>query len=962
MKVVIVAKTRQGSGACIGGLTFDGRSVRLVAHDRNSNDHFNQEYDVGDVWDVEYGPDPAAQPPHVENIIVHSKRRQPPIDDLPAFINYHMPPIPGGLEVLFEGLTEATPAGVLYIAERTGAPPYSTMFWRPDQPLARDDDAKRIRYRYPTADGGRTLTFVGFQEPEPEIPAGAILRVSLAHWWRPRERPDGELRCYVQLSGWFLPEKSQAAADDWFLKAEETGPDAAQPLPGQLPEPIPAGRYTEPQEVLQHVFGYDAFWPLQAGIIENVLAKQDSLAIMPTGSGKSLCYQLPALLFPGLTVVASPLISLMEDQVMALRELGVPALFLNSTLNYDEHLSATQRIREGAVKLLYAAPETLLRPETLLLLEKSRVDCLTIDEAHCISEWGHDFRPEYRQLVELRRRLPDATCLAVTATATERVRQDIKANLGIDGAGEFVSSFDRHNLFLAVEPKTDGLNQTLAFLERHRDESGIIYCATRNRVDELAWALNDRGWPALPYHAGLDSQTRRQHQRRFSRDEVPIMVATIAFGMGINKSSVRFIVHYDLPKNLESYYQQIGRAGRDGLPAECLLLFSYADIRNIQFFINQQAAGEQPGAQMRLNTMVAFAETGLCRRRPLLDYFGEAYTKSNCRHCDNCTVNAEELADLTVPAQKFLSCVHRTGGFFGANHIINVLRGSRAKTVLDRGHDRLSTYDIGREYSQKEWQFLARQFIQHGLLTQDMEHGSLKITPQGRQVMRGETFYGRAPELPKVIAESAPAYDQSLFERLRGKRRELAEAVDVPPYVIFSDRTLVEMASYFPQSRASLAQIYGLGDVKLKRYGADFLALIQTYCQERGITEQPKTRRAGQTSGRSTGRGKRSTEIAEMFNSGQEIDEIAQQFNILPSTVINHLGNAVQAGIDLRQTDLLARSQLPTDRQRQVLNAFAEHGADYLRPVYDALGETVGWDELRLLRLYYIIQQARSAV
>ncbi len=352
------------------------------------------------------------------------------------------------------------------------------------------------------------------------------------------------------------------------------------------------------QATLKRVFGYDNFRPLQAKIIDNILHKRDSLAIMPTGSGKSLCYQLPALLFSGLTVVVSPLIALMQDQVEELRELGIAAVFLNSTLGYDGYLHTTQRIRAGKVKLLYAAPETLLRPETLLLLEQCPVDCLTIDEAHCISEWGHDFRPEYRQLIDLRRRLPGAVCLAVTATATKRVRQDIKETLNVADADEYIASFDRENLFLSVEARTNGLAQTIALLESHRDQSGIIYCSTRQQVDELAEQLATRGWPVLPYHAGLENGTRLRHQRRFTYEEGIIMVATIAFGMGINKSNVRFVLHYNLPKNLESYYQQIGRAGRDGLQADCLLLFNATDVQTINI---SSTSRTRPSNSERIN-------------------------------------------------------------------------------------------------------------------------------------------------------------------------------------------------------------------------------------------------------------------------------------------------------------------------------------------------------------------------
>ncbi|HEX6387210.1 MAG TPA: DNA helicase RecQ [Anaerolineae bacterium] len=966
MKVVIVAKTRQGSGACIGGITFNGYSVRLIAADRDTNERFNIEYHVGDVWDVDYVPDDNIVPPHVENIVVQRKRRLPPLNNIIAFIERHMPPREGSLDALYEGLTQATGTDALYVAERTGFPPYSTMFWRPDQPLTRDEDAKRIRYRYPIDDGGRTLTFVGFQEPVTEIPAGTLLRVSLAHQWRPPDRPDQELRCYVQLSGWFT-DGDWGLADVPSVDGTSATGDWESPVANLPPitnrQPPPDG---DARTTLRQVFGFDSFRPMQAEVIDNVLQKRDTLAVMPTGSGKSLCFQLPALLFPGLTVVVSPLISLMQDQVEQLRELGIAAVTLNSTISYHEYLQATAQIKAGAVELLYVAPETLLRPETLVMLEGCRVDCLTIDEAHCISEWGHDFRPEYRQLVGVRHRLPGAVCIAVTATATQRVRQDIKSSLAIADAGEFIASFNRENLFLAVQLKTDGLAQTLGFLEAHRDQSGIIYCTTRRQVDELAAELAGRGWPVLPYHAGLDDKTRHHHQRQFSHDKVPIIVATIAFGMGINKSNVRFVLHYNLPKNLESYYQEIGRSGRDGLRADCLLLFSYGDVQTINYFIQQQEPSQQQGALLRLQALLRFAETNLCRRQPLLTYFGEPYTAESCDMCDNCLVEEQDLIDLTVPAQKFLSCVKRTGEIFGVNYIIDVLRGSQSKRVLQRGHDRLSTYGIGRDFSKKEWQHLARQFIEQGLLTQDMEHGSLRLTAKAYAVFKGEPVMGLLPEQRAQIARprAYPVHDPALFETLRAKRHELATASNIPPYVIFSDRSLVEMATYFPQSRAAFGTIYGVGEAKLAKYADHFLPLIREYCQANQMAEKPKP--AGAPFGSSqrlfSGVKSRTAEIAEAYNAGQSVPDITKAMGIKQSTVVNHLWKHVQAGQPLRSEGILELSKLPPLDQQRVLTAFAELGADYLRPIYEALEEKVSYDELHVLRLYFTLTQASSEV
>lgn len=935
MKVVIVAKTRMGRGACVGGLTFEGRSVRLIAADRHWNEQFNQEYNVGDVWDVDFTPDEEIKPPHVENIVVHDKRRLPPIDDVVAFLLQHMPPVEGSVDALYEGLTRATSTGALYVAQESGVPSYSTMFWRADQPLRRDDAGKRIRYRYPTDDGGRTLTFVGFQEPLPKIPAGTILRVSLAHWWRPDDKPQDELRCYVQLSGWF--------------KARSTGTNEGQSL--TLSQPAQEVALPKsPQAALKDIFGFDGFRSMQEEIIEQVLAKEDTLAVMPTGSGKSLCYQLPALLFPGLTVVVSPLISLMEDQVIQLKELGVPALYLNSTLTYHEYLEATRQVRDGQVKLLYAAPETLLRPETLLLLEQGDVDCLTIDEAHCISEWGHDFRPEYRQLVDVRRRLPGAGCLAVTATATPQVRDDIKNSLQIPDAQAFIASFNRDNLYLAVQARTDGLSQTLDFLQAHQDQSGIIYCATRKQVDVLSQFLNASGWDTLPYHAGLDAQTRRRHQHRFIRDDTPIIVATIAFGMGINKSNVRFIVHYDLPKDLESYYQQIGRAGRDGLRADCLLLYSYADVSTINYFINEQPPEQQRAAQARLEAMLGFVETTGCRRAPLLAYFGEAYEDEDCDFCDNCTTERDDLVDLTVAAQKFLSCVKRTGEIFGTNHIIKVLRGSRAKKVLARGHDKLSTYNIGREYSKREWKHLARQFIDQGLLTRDIEYGSLKLTDKAYAVFKGESVYGTTGAPSQSASSTAEDYDAALFELLRDWRKQLADSADLPAYTIFSDRSLAEMATYYPQSTETFAQVHGVGKVKLDRYAPEFLPIIRQYCAENDIEEKLKP--ASTAAEETHSLGNRTLEVLALYKRGKDIAEIAEVFDVKHRTVIKHLWEAARSGRELPDNNLLALSELSTEDRRRVTEAFAQHGLALLRPVYDALDETVGYDELHLMRLY----------
>ncbi len=821
MRVLVVAKTRQGRGACIGALTEDGRSVRLIGPDAAEDEQQGMDYEVGDVWQVEIGAPDTVQPPHTENVIVRRRKRlRRNVDPLPAIEKFMGAPS-GGIEVLYEGLAQESPGGALYIAERVGVPPYSAMFWRPDQALQRTDHGVRIRYSYPTSDGRRTLVFVGFQEPVPEIPAYTLLRLSLAQWWRPPDQPDKELRCYVQLSGWYGLE----------------APVAVRPCP-----PVPA---IDPRERLRTVFGYREFRPLQEEIVSRVLAGHPTLAVMPTGSGKSLCYQLPALVFAGLTVVVSPLISLMQDQVDQLRTLGVPAAFLNSSLDYAAYRRTMKLVRQGTIKVLYVAPETLLRPETLRLLDEAGVCCLAVDEGHCISEWGHDFRPEYRRLTQVRSRYPQAACLALTATATPRVQKDICSHLLIDASQVFTASFDRANLFLEVAPRLDGEAQVLAFVRAHPKQSGIIYCSTKRQVDGLSAMLAKRGVSALPYHADLDASTRAENQRRFIRDDVQVMVATIAFGMGIDKPDVRFVLHYSVPQDLETYYQQIGRAGRDGLRADCLLLFSYADVYVFRKFIEEGAEDQARGRQLRLKAMLRWATSAHCRRRQLLSYFGESEPSDGCKMCDNCVAPADSHTgdDLTVLAHQYLSCVLQTRERFGVNHVILVLRGSRAEPVLRWRHDRLPGYGVGSHLSTAEWKQLAQQFLQQGLLIQDMEYGHLSLTDRGRAVLKDKMTVRGIIQPRQTVSRAQPgpeegAYDSDLFEELRRLRKELADGSRVPPYVVFHDRTLREIATHRPRSEASLAQLHGVGQHKLERYGPAVLRLVRDYCRQHGSGER----------------------------------------------------------------------------------------------------------------------------
>ncbi len=719
--------------------------------------------------------------------------------------------------------------------------------------------------------------------------------------------------------------------------------------------------------LLKTVFGYDAFISLQQDVIENVLSGKDTLAVMPTGGGKSLCYQIPALIFDGTTIVVSPLISLMKDQVEQLAEFGVNSVLLNSSLPSHVYRENVERLKQGEAKLLYVAPETLLKPATLDLLCSIPVSCLAIDEAHCISEWGPDFRPDYRQMARVRERLPEAVCIALTATATQKVRADIIDCLSFEGSSEFVAGFDRKNLFLSVARKENSFRQTKDFLGRFPNGSGIIYCLTRRQVDELCAALVSEGFSALPYHAGLTEGERERNQDRFVRDEVRIIVATVAFGMGINKSNVRFVLHHDLPRNIESYYQEIGRAGRDGMRAECLLLFSPGDIQKIKLSLSGKEGLEKRAAWFQIDSMTQFAESDVCRRIPLLGYFGETYSGTNCGMCDNCLAGDREIEDLTIPAQKFLSCVKRTGERFGANHIIEVLRGSNSAKVLKFGHEKLSTYGIGLELSKRQWQQLATQLIYKDLLLRTLDMGCLSLTAGAWEVMKGrERFFGildtRTAERSEDGEASTISHDLELFELLRKKRKELADAAGIPPFVIFSDRTLAEMSTYFPKSPDSMLQISGIGAAKLDKYGSVFTDIILEYCEDRGIEERQRSPSSlSKPKDRGPVQSVRQALIAQSFNSGRTIESLSEQFNIKPERVLYYLWHNTKDGGALRAEGLLPLITVSKPLMGKAMRAFGELGGELLKPVFDALNGEVTYDQLRIIGLYYLALQTPPA-
>lgn len=609
-------------------------------------------------------------------------------------------------------------------------------------------------------------------------------------------------------------------------------------------------KLASPEDILKQVFGYDEFRPFQKEIIDNLLQKKDVLAVMPTGGGKSLCYQVPALIFEGVTIVVSPLISLMHDQICGLETIGVEAVALNSSLDWEKYADNIRRIKNGEVKILYVAPETLASDRCKELLSSIKVDCLTIDEAHCISEWGHDFRPEYRQLAEIRKLLKESACLAITATATEKVRSDIKKILKLKTPKEFVAGFNRKNIFLEVKEKQKPFEQASDFLKEHKGESGIIYCFSRKQADTLAVQLSVLGYNAKPYHAGLSDELRQKTQNDFINDDIEIIVATVAFGMGINKPNVRFVIHFDLPKSIEQYYQEIGRAGRDGNPAHALLLFSAADIFKLKFLMQDKSPDEVKKAEAMLSAISNYAQANSCRRRAILKYFGENISEGKLKEiqgdapcCDFCSREKIEKTDLTVPVQKFLSCVVRTGCRFGASYIIDVLLGSKQKRILENKHNDLSVWGIGTEFNREGWFNLVRILLAEDYLVKDEDYSVLSLTQKAKEELQARTSimlpfnYEKDNSVKKEVKEKSipqtsentlDACSKAIVDALKQKRRELADEARVPAYIIFSDKTIFDLGLKKPTTTTDLDNIFGIGKAKKDKYGDIILKTISS--------------------------------------------------------------------------------------------------------------------------------------
>jgi ATP-dependent DNA helicase RecQ len=704
---------------------------------------------------------------------------------------------------------------------------------------------------------------------------------------------------------------------------------------------------------LKKNFGYDQFRPLQREIISDSLAGRDVFVLMPTGGGKSLCFQLPALTRQGLTIVVSPLISLMKDQVDALQTSGIPATYLNSTLDRREATARWRGLHHGDYRMLYVAPERLMLDTFLERALNWNIAQFAIDEAHCISEWGHDFRPEYRELKKLRTHFPDVPMMALTATATERVRADIVKQLKLREPQCYVASFDRPNLTYRVVPKTAPYEQLLEFIRSRPNDSGIVYCASRKSAESLARNLNEDGVRAKPYHAGLTSSERTKNQDAFLRDDVRVVTATIAFGMGINKPNVRFVVHYDLPKNLESYYQETGRAGRDGLPSECVLLFSASDVAKQLHFIDEKSEPEARIARTQLQQMVHYAETRDCRRVTLLGYFGETFTKPSCEGCDNC-LTPRETFDGTIPAQKFLSCVHRihakSGFGFGVNHIADVLRGADTEAIRQRRHNELSTYGIGRELKREAWQAIGRELLRLGFIEcAPGKFATLSLTPAGRDALRHRTPITLTKQI-EVVARDQKARagaiecDEVLFERLRGLRRKVADERNVPAYVIFSDVSLREMAKHYPTAATEFRRIPGVGEQKLKDFADVFLGEIKNYL----ATNPRRTFSADLAALRPPGRlrlNDSQRETLRRFRGGESVDDISSARGFVRSTVYDHLEAVIKSGESLKSDRFFNAAQ-----REEIASAFRKVSDGKLADVRSLLDGKYDYGELRIFR------------
>ena len=703
------------------------------------------------------------------------------------------------------------------------------------------------------------------------------------------------------------------------------------------------------EEALKHFFGYDSFRPGQKKIIEAALKNKDLLTIMPTGGGKSLCFQLPALLRDGITIVVSPLIALMQDQVDALQDNGIGATYLNSTLEYEERRARQIAILQNQIKLLYVAPERLLNERFGLFLERVAasvgIAAIAIDEAHCVSEWGHDFRPEYSKLKLLRQRYPKIPLQALTATATKRVQQDISHQLNLRSPEVYVASFDRTNIHYEVQPKDRNVYHKLLRNIRAESGSGIVYCLSRRSVEEVAAKLRHDGIDALPYHAGLSDRQRSSNQISFLRDDIQVMVATIAFGMGINKPDVRFVFHYDLPRSIENFYQESGRAGRDGEPSKSILFFSLGDRKKIEFLIQQKPdRHEQKIALQQLRQLINYAEGNDCRRTIILRYFGERY-RGNCGKCDNC-LNPKPIEDWTVEAQKFLSCVARCEEKFGINHIVDVLIGSRKQKIYQYGHHLLSTYGIGKGRTADEWRMLGRSLVHQGLVGQTTDgYPVLKLNKRSWEIFRDRLSVKIPINKPQTQTKTTynprKAEAELLFEKLRKLRKQIADRNSLAPYMIFADSSLKLMAQMRPQTLADFANLSGVNEHKARQYGDSFISAILEFTEQHKLPINIPSKSQMIT--------------LQLHQQGLSVTEIAQKRGFATGTINSHLSELMEMNQPVALNKLVT-----ADKQQAIIKTIEQVGDTTLKTIRDSLGEGYSYEEIKLVRGWWRSQHNES--
>ncbi len=713
---------------------------------------------------------------------------------------------------------------------------------------------------------------------------------------------------------------------------------------------------------LKEIFGYGQFRGNQETVIKNILSGRNTFVIMPTGAGKSLCYQLPAMIKDGLAIVISPLIALMKNQVDQLNAYGINAKFLNSTLSKGEITRLKKECTNGSVKLLYVAPESLNKEENIAFLQKVNVSFVAIDEAHCISEWGHDFRPEYRRIKTMIGQLGEKSVIALTATATPKVQLDIQKNLQMEEADVFISSFNRKNLFYEVRPKKETKKQLIRFLKEHKGKSGVIYCLSRKKVEEIAQLLNVNGFKAAPYHAGLDPDVRMKNQDDFLNEEVDIIVATIAFGMGIDKPDVRFVVHYDVPKSLEGYYQETGRAGRDGLEGLCLMFYSHNDLNKLEKFNKDKSVQERENARVLLQEMEFYAESPVCRRRQLLHYFGEEFTEKNCGMCDNC-VHPRERFEGSEYVKMVIEAVKQTNERFGLGHLVNVIRGVEDEYVKSYAHFDLPIYGKGDQQDHDFWKSVIRQALIYQYLEKDIDNiGVLKISEKGHQFLKKPhpielardhdfTTDLEDEESSERVIINSKSYDVKLFEMLKTLRKKVAKEKNLPPYVIFQDPSLEEMATTYPTSKDEMASVNGVGMGKVNKFGKEFLEVIQKYVDDNDIETASDV-----VVKSSVNKSKIKIFIIQQIDRKVDLEEIAESKSLSFEELLTEMENICYSGTKLN-LDYYIDQVLDETRQEEIYDYFLNSETDSIE---DAMNDLSGFseDDVRLMRVKFLSEYA----